>query len=134
MPHVSPEMPSAPEDDGTGTFIETQRTESALALGLEAIERQSELSNELVVSDQPSLQAPIDNTPIADDTKSTITDNTANPVEARDSDLIEKEWVVKAKQILSETKDDPYGREERVKALQADYLEKRYNRKLGDNN
>lgn len=54
-----------------------------------------------------------------------------NPVAAADDDLIEKEWVDKAKKIIAETKDDPYRREREVSRLQADYLRKRYGKELG---
>jgi Txe/YoeB family toxin of Txe-Axe toxin-antitoxin module len=53
------------------------------------------------------------------------------PMVANDDDLIEKEWVDKAKKIIVETKDDPYRREQEVGRLQADYLYKRYGRQLG---
>ena len=53
------------------------------------------------------------------------------PVIANDDDLIEKEWVDKAKKIIAETKDDPYKREQEVNRLQADYLRKRYGKELG---
>lgn len=53
------------------------------------------------------------------------------PLLAADEDLIEKEWVDKAKKIILETKDDPYAREAAVTKLQADYLKKRYGRELG---
>jgi len=53
------------------------------------------------------------------------------PLVAGDDDLIEKEWVDKAKRIISETKDDPYKREREVGKLQADYLRKRYGKELG---
>ena len=54
-----------------------------------------------------------------------------NPVVAGDEDVIEKEWVDKAKKIIFETKDDPFGRSTRVNELQRDYLKKRYNKNLG---
>lgn len=54
-----------------------------------------------------------------------------NPIVANDDDLIEKEWVDKAKQIIAHTKDDPYRREQEVSKLQADYLQKRYGREIG---
>ncbi len=54
-----------------------------------------------------------------------------NPVLANDDDLIEKEWVDKAKKIIAETKDDPYRREQEVNRLQVDYLKKRYGKDLG---
>lgn len=57
-----------------------------------------------------------------------------NPSTAKDGENIEKEWVNKAKNIISETHDDPYDREEQIKELKADYLFKRYGRKLGDRN
>jgi Txe/YoeB family toxin of Txe-Axe toxin-antitoxin module len=48
------------------------------------------------------------------------------PQIAADEDLIEKEWVEKAKQVISETKHDPYSQEQAVRKLQAEYLSKRY--------
>lgn len=53
------------------------------------------------------------------------------PLVAGDEDLIEKEWVDRAKQIIEQTKDDPYRREQEVNKLQSDYLRKRYGRELG---
>jgi Txe/YoeB family toxin of Txe-Axe toxin-antitoxin module len=63
----------------------------------------------------------------------TVVKNT-NPDVADDSDKIEKEWVDKAKEIVSETRDDPWLREEKVIGLKADYLHKRFGRKIGDKN
>lgn len=54
------------------------------------------------------------------------------PIVANDDDLIEKEWVEKAKKIVAQTRDDPYKREAAVSQLQRDYLRKRYGRELGD--
>jgi Txe/YoeB family toxin of Txe-Axe toxin-antitoxin module len=54
-----------------------------------------------------------------------------SPAVAGDEDVIEKEWVDKAKKIIQETKDDPYTRTTRVNELQKDYLKKRYNKDLG---
>ena len=53
------------------------------------------------------------------------------PLIANDDDLIEKEWVDKAKQIIADTRDDPHRRELEVGRLQADYLKKRYGKELG---
>jgi uncharacterized protein (DUF4415 family) len=49
-----------------------------------------------------------------------------NPAVAADDDLIEKEWVEKAKKVIAETKHDPHLQEQAVSRLQADYLQKRY--------
>lgn len=54
----------------------------------------------------------------------------SNPVAASDEDLIEKEWVDKAKKIVAQTRDDPYSQEKEVSKLQADYLKKRYGKEI----
>ena len=53
------------------------------------------------------------------------------PETAADDDLIEKEWVSKAKRIISETADDPHRREAAVAQLQREYLRKRYGKEFG---
>jgi len=58
-------------------------------------------------------------------------DNSGHPAVAADDDLIEKEWVDKAKQIVADTKNDPHRREKAVSVLQSDYLRKRYGKELG---
>lgn len=74
-----------------------------------------------------SLPAPIPVQAAADD--QTVSDDL--PAVAADDDLIEKEWVDKAKKIISDTRDDPARREKEVSRLQADYLKKRYGKQLG---
>lgn len=53
------------------------------------------------------------------------------PDEAADSDLIEKEWVERAKQIVDHTKDDPHEQQRAISQMRADYLKKRYNKDVG---
>lgn len=79
---------------------------------------------------QPVFSVPSLQLPVLQSTQAAIPDD-VNPVLAGDDDLIEKEWVDKAKKIITETKDDPYAREREVNKLQADYLQKRYGKKLG---
>lgn len=64
----------------------------------------------------------------------TTQDDTVGPTIANDDDLIEKEWVDKAKKIIAETQNDPYLREKEVNKLQIDYLRKRYGKELGTSN
>ncbi len=59
---------------------------------------------------------------------------TAGPTLAADDDVIEKEWVDKAKKIIADTQNDPYKREKEIGKLQADYLKKRYGKELGVSN
>ena len=71
---------------------------------------------------QPAAAAPVQ--PVLDDSG-------VNPVLANDDDEIEKEWVDRAKQVISQTRDDPRAREKAIGALQRDYLMKRYGKDLG---
>ena len=68
-------------------------------------------------------------TPQDDAAQNAVSDDL--PAVAGDDDLIEKEWVDKAKHIISATRDDPARREKEVGRLQADYLKKRYGKELG---
>jgi hypothetical protein len=47
-----------------------------------------------------------------------------------DGDLIEKEWVNKAKQIVERTRDDPYKQSEELTYFKADYMKKRYGKTI----
>lgn len=46
------------------------------------------------------------------------------------NDLIEKEWVSKAKQIVEQTRDDPYKQSEGLTMMKVDYMKKRYNKNI----
>jgi hypothetical protein len=50
------------------------------------------------------------------------------PQIADDVDLIEKEWIHKAKHIVEQTKQDPYQQNKEMTKVKADYQKKRYNR------
>lgn len=72
--------------------------------------------------------APVtNNDPVAADPSTGV----QGPVTAADEDVIEKEWVDKAKEIIQATKDDPYERTNQVSQLQRDYLKKRYGKDVG---
>lgn len=52
------------------------------------------------------------------------------PQIADDTDLIEKEWVDRAKRIVEHTRNDPHQQTKEMNAMKADYLKKRYNKDL----
>lgn len=54
----------------------------------------------------------------------------ALPADAEDTDLIEKEWVDRAKQIVEHTREDPYEQQRALSQMKADYLKKRYNKDI----
>lgn len=49
---------------------------------------------------------------------------------AQDTDLIEKEWVQKAKEIVAKTHGDPYTQNKEINKMKADYIKKRYNKDI----
>lgn len=54
-----------------------------------------------------------------------------NPLVASDDDLIEREWVDRAKQIVKSTQGDPFQQDIEINKLQADYISKRYSKTIG---
>lgn len=46
------------------------------------------------------------------------------------TDLIEKEWVLRAKAIVERTKSDPYTQNEELKKFKADFMKTKYNKDL----
>jgi hypothetical protein len=97
--------------------IETINTSAAEAAGITAPQ---------VVLPQPVVAQPLTNP----DSQTVPSDDNATLI-ANDDDIIEKEWVDKAKKIIAETKDDPYRREVEISKLQIEYIRKRYGREIG---
>ncbi|MBC7707823.1 hypothetical protein H7Y63_01210 [Polaromonas sp.] len=75
----------------------------------------------------PVPTAPVPQVPI-----STVinTTNSTTPAVADDTDLIEKEWVSKAKEIINKTQNDPNLQSKELNMFKADYMQKRYNKVL----
>lgn len=80
----------------------------------------------------PVPTTPLPVAPVADPASPVVDSGLGddNPLAAADEDLIEKEWVDRAKKIIAETKHDPYEQERAISRLQADYQKKRYGREV----
>lgn len=101
--------------------------ESGLETGAERVEQVAEAS--AAIADAGF--APAQPLPPTDPAAVSATPPSDHPAVAADEDVIEKEWVDKAKQIVTETQGDPHTRANRVNSLQKDYLQKRYGKVLG---
>jgi Txe/YoeB family toxin of Txe-Axe toxin-antitoxin module len=74
---------------------------------------------------------PLPATPSVPQIAQPVSSNSNNPSQASDdTDLIEKEWVNKAKAIVEQTKNDPYKQSEELTVFKSDYMKKRYNRTI----
>lgn len=56
--------------------------------------------------------------------------NIGSPLIADDVDVLEKEWVDKAKKIVDETRHDPREQKRVLALLKADYMKKRYGKEV----
>lgn len=112
---------SAPESQGDGSHEREQN--------MQQIDRENAPPVPIPVTPvAPPLPVPV---PVS---KTAQASDSVGPTIASDDDLIEKEWVDKAKKIISDTQNDPYRREQEVTKLQVDYLRKRYGKELGTSN
>ncbi len=121
-PNVGPEnMPSLPKLD-TGIERGQERSEQAGEAGARVSDATAAAS--AVAGVQPV--SPV--VPVVDPPVQPVA---GSPLVAADADLIEKEWVDKAKEIIDQTRDDPHTRTRKVNELQRDYLQKRYGKVIG---
>lgn len=87
-------------------------------------------------SRQPAIVVPTVSQPAASDDGSgvtTVLDDDAilaSTPPAADGDKIEREWVDKAKNVIAQTKDDPYSQKNEMSRVKAAYIAKRFNKKL----
>jgi hypothetical protein len=83
-------------------------------------------------TDDSALAVPMGT--LAPQTDSTAAQQAAQSNSATaDIDVIEKEWVEKAKSIVSKTKDDPRGQSIELSGMKREYIEKRFGKSLPDN-
>ncbi|HZJ34423.1 MAG TPA: hypothetical protein VFD55_00180 [Candidatus Angelobacter sp.] len=125
--HLNPEQSSVHERPNIERADNSGNLESGVEISAENYEQKAE-TNSIIADVATTTILP---TPVIKDTVVVDTTIGDTPLVANDDDLIEKEWVDKAKKIVAETQNNPYGRDEAVNKLQVDYLKKRYRRELG---
>ena len=133
-PNASPELNSSALSPERPEVIITNQEIAPVLPQPEKQPKKHERVDQVTPTVDPTQQAQtttLVNPPVpATDDASSTRDDVTTPAVAADEDKIEKEWVNKAKSIVEQTKSDPYLQEERVSKLQADYLQKRYNKKV----
>ncbi len=131
-PEAGPQIPIETSPDQ----IETGQYEGAPAAPeVEKPAGESANQNQGMVLPTP-LPQPVDPAPAQQDDASAQDDDDdrlaalESPDLANDVDVIEKEWVDKAKQIVKDSVDDPYRQNHNVSVLKADYMKKRYGKDI----
>lgn len=110
--------PEAQPEVGAASAVAAERAPSSAASGATAA--------------QPIIPLPpIDNSvaPVPQSSVSS-TSKSAKVALITDDDLIEKEWVDRAKKIIESTRDDPHQQSEQLTLVKADYMKKRYDKTI----
>lgn len=104
--------------------VASQQTELPISGPLSGIQSPSQNSRQ-----SPVNQAIAAAQPLPGPTNPALGHSVA-PASAADDDLIEKEWVLRAKAIVAKTKDDPHLQNKELNLYKADYIKKRFNKDI----
>lgn len=115
----SPEANTAPVSEADMAKAVEQGTTSSASVPFD-----------LNLGPQPAVSTTFDPAQIVPQPIAGTTTDDSMPEIADDNDLIEKEWVDKAKKIVEQTKADPHTQNKEMNKMKADYLKKRYNKDM----
>jgi hypothetical protein len=119
--------PLAEPLNGIETPVST-RSEKVLKVSPEVLLGQTQSTPTPSNPTSSALPLPLDSS--ATNQPTTITGATLSGLADDDTDLIEKDWVLKAKAIVEHTKEDPHQQKSEISKFKADYLKKRYNKDI----
>lgn len=129
-PRTGHELPAAPQSPEAWSVPSTPERPGDTSAEYRRQTLNAPGESELPIPIVPVVQSA--SLPAASSGGGVIPGDDSNPLTAGDDEVMEKVWVDKAKKIINDTKGDPYRREYEVGKLQADYIEKRYGKKLGE--
>lgn len=131
LPPPGPDIPDsfkAPEQNAVPE-------KSQAVTGVETVSKQTELPQNSPPGDPHIVpvtqQAPAQtSTSIPTSQTATLSGLNDQDLAADDIDLIEKEWVNRAKGIIAQTSHDPHQQNKEINKIKADYIKKRYNKDI----
>jgi len=116
-------------DKSTALPVVSEKNLSKIVEKIHPKTQQKQLTQDQILNQAQGIPAsaaqPQDDTGVVSQTNS----GTSSLI-ADDIDLIEKEWVEKAKKIISGTIDDPYKQNIEINKVKAEYLKKRFNKEV----
>ncbi len=124
------ELPDVkPESSNSGATINSEDKKMPIsAMPATTTQTTGSDNGSLTLNDHSSTASMKNQTGVASSFSEGSTTN--SPMIADDVDLIEKEWVEKAKEIVNKTKDNPYLQNKAISEIKTDYIKKRYNKDL----
>jgi hypothetical protein len=123
-PHPQFEIPQDPSGG------QERQTEQAIERRQVSEGAPSKAAPKLPAQVQPALPAQppqVQQIPVQSQSSSS---QASSSLAAKDADLIEKEWVMRAKNIVAQTQDDPYKQKNEMSRIKADYIKKRFNKTI----
>ncbi|HSX45108.1 MAG TPA: hypothetical protein VLF39_03320 [Candidatus Saccharimonadales bacterium] len=108
--------------------------------GAKSVEHGSSITQPIITqpTNQLNIATPFDltadstpiDTPMTPIANAPTTPVSSTPTMADDNDLIEKEWVERAKRIVESTKADPRVQNQEIGRYKAEYIKKRFNKDI----
>ncbi|MBI2592370.1 hypothetical protein HYW36_02750 [Candidatus Saccharibacteria bacterium] len=126
-PKIPFEVPKLPEQPGKAEerAIETGPAEGESAAGKQPTP--AVIQPLPVIPDVPVAMPAATGQPT---TLTPVTSTASSKLTAHDTNLIEKQWVDKAKEIVAQTKSDPHKQKAEMSKVKADYIQKRFNKPI----
>lgn len=78
----------------------------------------------------PDIPSTLPVAPAHDDKQLVVNSPKTAALPATEGNLIEKQWIAKAKEIVAETKSDPYKQKNEMSKAKADYIQKRFKKTI----
>ena len=126
------ELPPQPQIPETGGQLPEQAVEQQPASQEAGVGQRAPQPGSTAVANDAVVQAPaLPAVPaIPDDEPALVAPSSPLTAgfKAHESDLIEKEWIGKTKEIVAKTTDDPHKQKEELSRVKADYIHKRFNK------
>jgi hypothetical protein len=128
LPQPQFEIPNAPQEQSSGQEALTERSIEKRQVSEGAPSKQKP---QFPVQSPPPVPPPAvqQSQQPAQTDQSAVSSSTAG-LQAKDTELIEKEWVERAKHIVAQTQDDPFKQKNEMSKMKADYIKKRFNKTI----
>jgi hypothetical protein len=117
-------LPAPVAETGAPTFSAQENGQKNPETGTASAEKSTAIST----NPAPQITPPQAQSTTNDDVTKSSKGVVSKVIE--DKDLIEKEWVEKAKAIINQNRDNPYKQTEDITGVKAEYLEKNYNKSI----